>query len=91
MTAIRNVTITARRRDALQQVRDPRELVKYRSSTADFVVDGVVTGGWDRRTYSGLRQAGLITWTEGRGDRSVRLTKAGEKLLDSPTGETDAP
>lgn len=75
------IAATPRRLNALRVVRDSRELVKYRVSTADFVVDGEVVGGWDRRTYSDLRRAGMITFTDGKGDRLVRLTKAGERFL----------
>lgn len=88
MTAeARPLALTQRRRAALLQVQ--RGVVQYRTTSADYVVDGGVIGGWDRRTYSDVRRAGLIAFTEGKGDRSVRLTKAGEKALEPPKGDTD--
>lgn len=89
MTILRPIAVTPRRREALVQVR--KDLVKYRTSTADFVVDGMPVGGWDRRTFSDLQRAGLTTFTGDRGDRPVRLTKAGERLLEPLVKEHDAP
>ena len=89
MTEVRPIALTPRRREALVQVQ--RRLVQYRTGSADFIVDGAVIGGWDRRTYSDVRRAGLITYTDGKGDRSVRLTKAGEKALELPASDDDTP
>lgn len=89
MAETRSIALTSRRRDALVQA--GRGVVQYRTASADYIVDGEVIGGWDRRTYSDVRRAGLITFTEGKGDRSVRLTRAGEKALEPPKGAEDAP
>lgn len=89
MATIRPLVLTPRRRAALVHVQ--RGLVQYRTASADYVVEGEVIGGWDRRTYSDVRRAGLITFTEGKGDRSVRLTKAGEKALELPASDGDTP
>lgn len=66
-------------------------MVQYRIVSADYIVEGEVIGGWDRRTYADIRRAGLITFTEGRGDRPVGLTKAGRKALESPEDDDDTP
>lgn len=86
MTETRPLALTPRRREALVQV--GRGVVQYRLKSADYIIDGQVIGGWDRRTYSDVRRAGLITFTDGKGDRLVRLTKAGEKALEPPKGDT---
>lgn len=89
MIESRTLALTARRRAALVRVQQGG--VQYRTASADYIVDGDVIGGWDRRTYSDVRRAGLITFSEGKGDRSVRLTKAGEKALELPKRSGDAP
>lgn len=89
MAETRSIALTPLRRAALVHV--TRGVVQYRTASADYIVDGEVIGGWDRRTYSDVRRAGLITFTEGKGDRSVRLTKAGEKALEPPKGDEDTP
>lgn len=87
MTTARPMEITTRRREALIQV--DRDLVQYRVASADFIVEGVPIGGWDRRTYSDLHRAGYMTWTGEVGDRSVRLTKDGKKALRASAPEID--
>lgn len=94
MTELRPIALTPLRRKALLEVK--RGAVQYRVASADFVVDGIPMGGWDRRTYSEVHRAGLITYPDGRGDRTVRLTKHGREALellenDTETSPEDSP
>lgn len=89
MVDINTITLTKHRRDALLSVQ--RGEVQFRTVSADYIVDGLPVGGWVRRTYSDVRRAGLITYTDGRGDRSVRLTRAGERALEPSVAEGDTP
>lgn len=88
MTAEKStLDLTPRRRAALTLVRDGR--VEYCVPTADYMVDGVAVGGWDRRTFSDLQRAKLIDFSGERGSRPLGLTKQGERALDAGTDKAD--
>lgn len=89
MVAAPKIAITPRRREALVQV--DRGVVEFTPATADFSVENVIVGGWDRRTFADLYQVGLITYSDGRGNRQLRLTKAGERALKPVEAGGDTP
>lgn len=74
----RPVKMTQRRVTALRQVRNGK--VEYVERTADWMVEGQATDGWDWRTFSDLRKFKLVTTGK---DGNAVLTTKGESALDT--------